>query len=87
MGLTSLISPQVPRDSKAEGWPLSSRPCIMQSYFEEGRRTWDVYESGRDRLEWIATRTMVADCLTKSMKSTVLLKVLKENVLTVATAR
>ncbi len=45
MGLTSLISPQVPRDSKVEGWPLSSRPCIMQSYFEEDRRTWDVYMS------------------------------------------
>ena len=40
--------------------------AMHQSYFEEDRRTWDLYEFGGDRLEWIATRTMVADCLTKS---------------------
>ncbi len=39
--------------------------AMHQSYFEEDRVTWDLYESRGDRLEWIATRTMVADCLTK----------------------
>ena len=61
--------------------------AMHQSYFEEDRRTWDIYKDGGDRLEWIATQTMVADCLTKSMKPTFLLKVLKEGVLTVNTAR
>ena len=61
--------------------------AMHQSYFEEDRRTWDKYPNGGDRLEWIATQTMVADCLTKNMKPTFLLKVLKECVLTVNTAR
>lgn len=61
--------------------------AMHQSYFEDDRRTWDLYPDGGDRLEWIATQTMVADSLTKNMKPAFLLKVLKECVLIVNTAR
>ena len=39
----------------------------------DGRRTAEV---GGDRVDWVATATQVADCLTKSMKPTYMLKVL-----------
>ena len=52
---------------------------IRQSIFDgDGRRTAEVYPKGGDRVDWVATATQVADCLTKSMKPTVtyMLKVL-----------
>ena len=42
----------------------------------DGRRTAEVYPKGGDRVDWVATATQIADCLTKSMKPTYMLKVL-----------
>ena len=51
--------------------------AIRQSIFDgDGRRTAEVYLKGGDRVDWVATATQVADCLTKSMKPTYMLKVL-----------
>ena len=51
--------------------------AIRQSIFDgDGRRTAEVYPKGGDRVDWVATATQVADCLTKSMKPTYMLRVL-----------
>ena len=51
--------------------------AIRQSIFEgDGRRTAEVYPKGGDRVDWVATATQIADCLTNSMKPTYMLKVL-----------
>ena len=51
--------------------------AIRQSIFDgDGRRTAEVYPKGGDRVDWAVTATQVADCLTKSMKPTYMLKVL-----------
>ena len=51
--------------------------AIRQSIFDgDGRRTAEVYLKGGDRVDWVATATQVADCLTKSMKPTYMLRVL-----------
>ena len=42
----------------------------------DGRRTAEVYPKGGDRVDGVATATQRADCLTKSMKPTCMLKVL-----------
>ena len=50
--------------------------AIRQSIFDgDGRRTAAVYPKGGDRVDWVATATQVADCLTKCMKPTYMLKV------------
>ena len=51
---------------------------IHENLWQEGRPTWIAFENGGDKLIWIATSTMVSDCLTKSMKPDLLLRVLKE---------
>ena len=51
--------------------------AIRQSIFDGvGRRTAEVYPKGGDRVNGVATATQIADCLTKSMKPTYMLKVL-----------
>ena len=51
--------------------------AIRQSIFDgDGRRTAEVYLRGGDRVDWVATATQVADCLTKSMRPTYMLRVL-----------
>ena len=51
--------------------------AIRQSIFDgDGRRTAEVYPKGGDRVDWVATATQIADCLTKSMKPTYMLRVL-----------
>ena len=51
--------------------------AIRQSISDgAGRRTAEVYPKGGDRVDWVATATQVADCLTKSMKPTYMLRVL-----------
>ena len=51
--------------------------AIRQSIFDgDGRRTAEVYPKGGDRVDWVATATQIADCLTKSMKPTHMLRVL-----------
>ena len=51
--------------------------AIRQSIFDgDGRRTAEVFPKGGDRVDWVATATQVADCLTKSMKPTCMLRVL-----------
>ena len=53
---------------------------IRQSIVDgDGRRTAEVYPKGGDRVDrvdWVATATQIADCLTNSMKPTYMLKVL-----------
>jgi hypothetical protein len=51
---------------------------IRQSLYDEGDRTWDKWPEGGDCVEWVATATMIADCLTKPMKSDFLRRVLSE---------
>ena len=47
---------------------------IRQSIFDgDGRRT--AAAGGGDRVDWVATATQIADCFTKSMKPTYMLKV------------
>ena len=51
--------------------------AIRQSIFDgDGRRTAEVYPKGGDRVDWAATATQIADCSTKSMKPTYMLRVL-----------
>ena len=51
--------------------------AIRHSIFDgDARRTAEVYLKGGDRVDWVATATQVADCLTKSMKPTYMLRVL-----------
>ena len=51
--------------------------AIRQSIFDgDGRRTAEVYPKGGDCVDWVATATQVAHCLTKSMKPTYMLRVL-----------
>ena len=51
--------------------------AIRQSIFDgDGRRTAEVYPKGGDRVDWVATATQIADCLTKSMKPSHMLRVL-----------
>ena len=51
--------------------------AIRQSIFDgDGRRTAEVYPRGGDRADWVATAAQIADCLTKIMKPTNMLKVL-----------
>ena len=51
--------------------------AIRQSIFDgDSRRTAEVYPKGGDRVDWVATATQVADCLTKSLKPTYMLKAL-----------
>ena len=51
--------------------------AIRQSIFDgDGRRTAEVYLKGGDRVDWVATATQVADCLTKSIKPTYMFRVL-----------
>ena len=47
--------------------------AIHEGLWVDGRRTW-----GGDKLEWISTHTMPADCLTKSVKPDLLLRILRE---------
>ena len=50
---------------------------IRQWIFDgDGRRTAEVYPKGGDCVDWVAQATQLADCLTKSMKPTYILKVL-----------
>ena len=58
-------------------WLQIELDAIRQSIFDgDGRRTAEVYPKGGDRVDWVATVTQVADCLTKSMKPTYMLRVL-----------
>ena len=51
--------------------------AIRQSIFDgDGRCAAEVYPKGGDRVDWVATATQIADCLTRSMKPTHMLKVL-----------
>ena len=51
--------------------------AIRQSIFDgDGRRTAEVYPKGGDRVDWVATATQLADCLTRTMKPTYMLRVL-----------
>ena len=51
--------------------------AIRKSIFDgDGRGTAKVYPKGGDRVDWVATATQVADCLTKGMKPTYMLRVL-----------
>ena len=34
---------------------------IHESYWNDDRKTWEVYPNGGDKLSWIATRTMISD--------------------------
>ena len=56
---------------------------IHENLWVDGSPTWTTFEDGGDKLIWIATSTMVADCLTKSMKPDLLLRVLRECLYTV----
>ena len=49
---------------------------IRESFWSEGEKTWALYPNGGDRLQWIATFTMISDCLPKSMKPDFLARVL-----------
>ena len=51
---------------------------IHESFWSEGEKTWTLYPKGGDRLQWIATHTMISDCLTKSMKPDFIVRVLYE---------
>ena len=51
---------------------------IHESYWNDDRKTWDIYPNGGDKLSWIATHTMISDCLTKSMKPDFIIRVLAE---------
>mgnify|MGYP000105574210 FL=1 len=51
---------------------------IHESYWNDDRKTWEVYPNGGDKLSWIATRTMISDCLAKSMKPDFMIRVLAE---------
>ena len=55
--------------------------AIRQSIFDgDGRRPTEVYPQDGDSVDWIATATQTADCLTKSMKPTQMLTVLDTRV-------
>ena len=44
--------------------------AIRQSIFDgDGRRMAEVYPKRGDRVDWVATATQVADCLTKSIRA------------------
>ena len=47
----------------------------LQSIHKD-RKTWDVYPNGGDKLSWIATHTMISECLTKSIKPDFMIRVL-----------
>ena len=51
---------------------------IHESYWSDDRKTWDIYPNGGDKLSWVATHTMISDCLTKSMKPDFMIRVLAE---------
>ena len=51
---------------------------IHESYRSDDRKTWEIYPNGGDKLSWIATHTMISDCLTKSMKPDFMIRVLAE---------
>ena len=51
---------------------------IHESYWNEGEKTWEKYPNGGDKLQWVATHTMISDCLTKSMKPDFIVRVLSE---------
>ena len=51
--------------------------AIHAGLWVDGRRTWHTMIGG-DKLEWISTHTMAADCLTKSIKPDLLLRILRE---------
>ena len=51
--------------------------AIHEGLWIDGRRTWEAMTGG-DKLDWISTHTMPADCLTKPMKPDLLLRILRE---------
>ena len=60
---------------------------IHDNLWREGSRTWNTMRNGGDKVLWISTATMLSDCLTKSMKPDLLVKVLRECVYRVELAR
>ena len=75
--LTDHLASEIPAKvaDKRLGIELQS---IHEGIWEDGRETWQKYAEGGDKLVWIATHTMISDCLTKSMRPDLLLRVLKD---------
>ena len=61
------------------GSRTSALTFIRQALWTD-RLTWEILKDGGDKVIWIHMSTMVADCLTKSVKPDLLLQVLRDNV-------
>ena len=74
--LTDHLKAQIPRavqDKRLQIELMSIRQALVD---DDGNRTCDIYPGAGDRVDWINTSTMAADCLTKSMKPTFLVAIL-----------
>ena len=62
--------------------------ALRQSIFsEDGNRTFEIYPSGGDRIDWIDTPIQAADCFTKSMRLDFIIKVIDEGLYRVSRAK
>ena len=51
--------------------------AIHENLWQGPQRTWNIFQNGGDRLDWISAHTMLSDCLTKSMEPDLLFSVLR----------
>ena len=77
--LTSHLNVEIPskvQDKRLEIELRAIRQCLRTA---DEKPTYIDYLEGGDRVSWIHTSSMAADCLTKVMKPDLLLKILREN--------
>ena len=74
--LVDYVNSSVPAKTQDKRLGIELASIRQSVWNEQNERTWN--GQGGDKIEWTATATMPADCLTKSMKPTYLLKILKE---------
>ena len=74
--LVDYVNSSVPAKTQDKRLGIELASIRQSVWNDQNERTWN--GQGGDKIEWTATATMPADCLTKSMKPTYLLKILKE---------
>ena len=74
--LVDYVSSNVPAKTQDKRLGIELTSKRQSVWDEQNQRTCN--RQGGDKVEWTATATMPADCLTKSMKPTYLLKILRE---------
>ena len=74
--LVDYVNSNVPAKTQDKRLGIELASIRQSVWNEQNERTWN--GPGGDKIEWTATATMPADCLTKSMKPTYLLKILRE---------